>query len=276
MSKFAQWEDGESKLRYQGQLRKEEILQIADRLVSPRRRNDDKVYQAASLDLTVGAIFTQRDGEADAVGLDADPSVNVPDDEQPYVLLSPGEVAIVVTREEISLPLNIIANSLPVMSRTRDGILVLSHGHIDPGYRGYLVVRLLNMSSSAYKLRLGARIITLTLEQLSSIAEPYTDDYKDWDTVVGESKLSVEQTFPGAVLLDIQGRGLQQLIESNFEPLIEQLVESNVRPLIDTLQREMRRRLLFAVGAAAVLGALVATLVPAIMLIIQGFFAPHK
>jgi deoxycytidine triphosphate deaminase len=264
VSMFAQWDDQESKLRYQGQLRKQEILEIADRLVNPRRPSSDKVYQAASLDLTVGAIFTRRDGKPHAVRPSTDPNVSVPDADQPSISLSPGEVAIVVTREEISLPLNIIANSLPVMSRTRDGILVLSHGHIDPGYRGYLVVRLLNMSSSAYRLRLGARVITLTLEQLPGKAEPYEGPYKDLLTVESESILSVDQTFPAAVLLDIQGRGLQHLIESNVEPLI------------DRLQRKARKRLIFAVGAAAVLGAFVIAIVPAIVPIVQGFFVHHK
>jgi deoxycytidine triphosphate deaminase len=204
------WRNGESGLRvsglggqpYVGQLRKEEILRIADRLITPTPPPTSHQYQPASFDLTVGAIITK---EKEAIFWDHP-------DRHELVKLSPGEVALVLTREELHLPLDMVGNTLPVISKTLRGLLVLSHGHIDPGFEGALLVRILNIRKGDINLRISERILTVTFEQLPQRATRYEGPYNDYKALLEEAGQIVSDTAAGA-LLDVHGGGIDRLVD---------------------------------------------------------------
>lgn len=239
------WKDGLSGLNYQGTLRKEELVQIADRLIAPTPALDSNIFQPASIDLTIGTVIT-KEGEITFKPEDASDR---------FLKLRPGEMAMVITHEELNLPLNIVGYTLPIISKSLRGMLVLSHGQIDPGYRGGLLVRILNIRGNDMNVRLTERIITVTFEQLSHRAQPYLYGYKDLPALRSEAAEIVDTTAAGAVL-DIEGGSLERLVRQEIS---------------NRLRRTQARRVAFYTVAAALGGLAVKLLEFAIPFVQQHF-----
>ncbi len=114
-------------------LRHEELQAEIDagRLVS---QADQERIQAASYDLRVGTIF--RDGEiVNADHVERDRAFQI----------QPGELVSIFTLEEVNLPANIAGFAFAMNRLSSQGLLVLNPGHVDPGYRGPLTVKALNL-----------------------------------------------------------------------------------------------------------------------------------
>lgn len=208
------WTDGLSGLDYVGTLRKEEIVQIADRLITPTPPADSNMLQSASVDLTVGAVFTKDDE-----------LVLTPDETERFVTLKPGEMAIVVTHQELHLPLNIVGLTMPITTKSLRGLLLLTHGQIDPGYRGGIIVRVLNIRNQTIHIRLTERIITVMFEQLPVKALPYPFGYKDLAALRSEAADLATGTVAG-VVMDAEGGSLARLVRQEVS---DKLRESRVR-----------------------------------------------
>jgi len=96
--------------------------------------------------------------------------------------IEPGEVVFVLTEERLELPENMMAQLSPKRKLSHAGILTLGGFCIDPGYRGRLLIGLFNLSSTAYPLRPGRKVIAATFHQLEGselgnfpIPEPLED-----------------------------------------------------------------------------------------------------
>lgn len=118
--------------------------------------------EACSYDLRIGTVF--KDGQAissSASGL------------QSFVL-RPGEMLSMFTLEDISLPDNICATVFPINSQSSKGLLVLNPGHIDPGYKGPISVRVLNISKQDMLIKHEEPIFTIVFDELlSATTKPY-------------------------------------------------------------------------------------------------------
>ena len=95
---------------------------------------DLNLVSPSSYDMRVGTIF--RDGQIinSSHAKCADP-----------VIINPGEVVTMLTYETLDLPPNIAATAYAMNSQSLDGFLVLNPGHIDPGYKGTLSIKALNL-----------------------------------------------------------------------------------------------------------------------------------
>jgi dUTPase len=115
------------------------------------------------------------------------------DVEPPVVTLRPGQMVIVVGYEELQLPKNICGT---VYSRNRlqkDNILALNAGHVDPGFQGQIIIRLINLGSTIWTLRLGDPIFTIVFQTLDG-------EYKEKDIrtpveTLGAARRMAEQAF---------------------------------------------------------------------------------
>lgn len=89
--------------------------------------------------------------------------------------LHPGELALAVTLESISLPDNLVGWLDGRSSLARLGLLVHVSAHrIDPGWRGQIVLEMHNMGKVPLGLRPGMDICAINFETLSSpAARPY-------------------------------------------------------------------------------------------------------
>lgn len=99
--------------------------------------------------------------------------------------LHPGELALAVTLESISLPDNIVAWLDGRSSLARLGLMVHVTAHrIDPGWSGQIVLEMHNMGKLPLGLRPGMDICAINFETMSSPAlKPYNKrsdaKYKD-------------------------------------------------------------------------------------------------
>lgn len=99
--------------------------------------------------------------------------ISVPDSE--VFILHPGELALAITLESVSLPDNIVGWLDGRSSLARLGLMVHVTAHrIDPGWSGNIVLEFINAGKLPLALRPGMPIGALNFEVLSSPAKrPY-------------------------------------------------------------------------------------------------------
>ena len=87
---------------------------------------------------------------------------------QPTVTVQPGQMIFVVTGEDIAMPPNICGTVYSRNSLALAGVLALNAGHVDPGYHGPIVIRLINLRAIPWTLTLGDPIFTITFQTVDS------------------------------------------------------------------------------------------------------------
>jgi len=118
-----------------------------------------KYVEASSYDMRVGTIFREGQRIKSAQG---------------QAILQPGDIVSLFTLEELDLPADIAATAFAINAMSSEGILVLNPGHIDPGYRGPLTVRAINLRATPKAVDLGTRIFTVVFEKLpKKTSRPY-------------------------------------------------------------------------------------------------------
>jgi len=104
--------------------------------------------------------------------------------DQPFIL-HPGELALAMTLESVTLPADIVGWLDGRSSLARLGLMVHVTAHrIDPGWSGNIVLEFINAGKLPLALRAGMPIVALNFELLSSPAQkPYNKranaKYKD-------------------------------------------------------------------------------------------------
>ena len=83
---------------------------------------------------------------------------------QPTVTVQPGQMIFVVTREDIVMPPELCGTVYSRNSLALAGILALNAGHVDSGYQGPIVIRLINLRAIPWTLTLGDAIFTITFQ----------------------------------------------------------------------------------------------------------------
>lgn len=143
--------------------------------------NLEKQLGSASLDLRLGNEFKVFEHSRRSFIDTRDPEfhngmtrlIELKDDE-PFVF-HPKEFVLGVTVEEVFLPDNIAARIDGRSSLGRLGIIVHSTaGHIDPGFKGKIVLEMENIGMIPVLLYPGTRICQLVFQELkSSTSKPY-------------------------------------------------------------------------------------------------------
>src|ERR1700738_3518011 len=114
-------------------------------------KGEVRYVEACSYDLRVGTIF--REG----LPIKGEPG---------QAILQPGDIVSLFTLEELDLPDDIAATAFAINAMSSQGILVLNPGHIDPGFKGPLTVRAINLRATSKPIDLGARVFTVIFERL--------------------------------------------------------------------------------------------------------------
>lgn len=115
---------------------------------------------------------------------------HIPMNKQQTVTLKPGQMMFVVTQEDVKLPKHIYATVYSRNKLSRDGILALNAGHIDPGFEGPIIIRLINLKSTNYTLQLGDRIFTIVFGTINK---------KEGQELKGHNPISREETVQRAL-----------------------------------------------------------------------------
>jgi deoxycytidine triphosphate deaminase len=145
------------------------------------------IVEPASYDLRAGIALWKDKQSRDLKTLRFNPS----DTSQPVVTLQPGQMVFVITHEELNLPRTICGT---VYSRNRlqkENILALNAGHVDPGYRGPIIIRLINLGQTEWALALGEAVFTVVFHSLKDAATTGDVRSKE-DTLIAAQKTAAQ------------------------------------------------------------------------------------
>lgn len=139
-------------------------------VVQPRQKGDKYDTQPASYDLAAGrAVWKEiEDGKAALHEVAYDP--NLDSTQQPTVQLQPGQMIWVISQEELNIPIDCCATVFPKNHLAMGGIFAFNAGHVDPGYRGPIIIRLISLRATPYTITLGHPIYTVVFESLDKDA----------------------------------------------------------------------------------------------------------
>lgn len=144
-----------------GILTKNEIAQLIDDIELIKDATAINI-QGCSYDLRIGTIF--RDGQV--INADHHKAMD-------QHIIEPGEVVSIFTLEELQLPDDIAATAYPMNKQSSEGLLVLNPGHVDPGFKGPLTVRALNLRKVPMAISREADIFTVVFERLATPTQLY-------------------------------------------------------------------------------------------------------
>jgi deoxycytidine triphosphate deaminase len=84
------------------------------------------------------------------------------------LVVSPGEMVFVMSKETLNLPKNVFSQLSPRRKMTEFGIITLGGLAIDPGYNGKLLFGLFNISSENFKLVPNAKLVGAVFFELEN------------------------------------------------------------------------------------------------------------
>jgi deoxycytidine triphosphate deaminase len=142
----------------QERIRTEEL--ICDAKLRP---TGEAYVEAASYDLRVGTILW-KDRETGDLRME---SYVANQQDQPAVTLHPGQMIFVMTQEEIRLPLDLCGTVYSRNKLQKENILALNAGHVDPGYDGPILIRLINLSAQPWALAPGDAVFTVVFHTVA-------------------------------------------------------------------------------------------------------------
>ncbi|RZJ48872.1 MAG: hypothetical protein EOO19_06975 [Chryseobacterium sp.] len=135
-----------------------------------KKINGEYDVEPASYDLRAGTfIWKEIDSKGEHFPKTKKYDASLPVEEQESVTLQPGQVMFVITYEEVKMPINMCGTVYAKNKFSRDGILALTTGHIDPGIQCPIVVRLINLRSIPYTFFLGQPIYTIVFHRIEVI-----------------------------------------------------------------------------------------------------------
>ena len=113
-------------------------------------------------DLAVGTIYVPPDPLAwKDVGLKSHP------DGLASYELPPQGIAVILSKERLNVPKNMLGHALPKSALCERGLLLLNTGLVDPGFNGQLLGVVLNFSKESIALNAGDRFLRLVFTQLT-------------------------------------------------------------------------------------------------------------
>lgn len=179
----------------------EDIVRLAENegLINPCPDTEESgQYQPASFDLKVGTVIVPGEGKTGRHTLD------------------PGDIATVLTEEELNMPVDMAATVFPINNFSSQGLLVLNPGHIDPDYRGVVSIKLINLTENKEVIHQGMDIFTCLFESLARVAPEYPGEYYTPDERGDRLQKDDERSAPSA-LVEVQGEGVEDIAKRVYD-----------------------------------------------------------
>ena len=193
--------------------------------------------EPASIDLTVGDEAFVASGE------------EITKLSQGKLLILPaGEMALIITREELKLGARIVGHFGLRSYFTRKGLILLAGPQIDPGFEGTLHVVLCNLSPTELSLSYGEPFCTVEFHELSTVVEkPYTGDYQHQKGITPQEVTDIRQR---------RGYALSEVIK-NMQTIAQDI--GTLKESVEKLTSRTDKYMLIFVSslAALVIGILV-------------------
>jgi deoxycytidine triphosphate deaminase len=139
------------------------------------------------------------------------------------LVVSPGEMVFVMSKETLNLPKNVYSQLSPRRKMTEFGIITLGGLAIDPGYNGKLLFGLYNVSSEDFKLVPNAKLAGAVFYELED--EELLTDYIPPEAI---------DTYPSTLIEKIK----------KYEPIGLKTLEDSVREMekqLNVFKRSLTR-----------------------------------
>jgi deoxycytidine triphosphate deaminase len=158
-------------------------LLAQDKLMRNPARDDEGEFkvEAASYDLRIGTLVWQDPNTKNIRLLEFDEKKPVP---EPLTVL-PGQMVFVITYEELCLPREVCGTVYSRNKLQKENILALNAGHVDPGYEGPIIIRLINLGLHSWSTRVGDAVFTVVFNNVD--VEP---DFQPKDPRTKEQMIS--------------------------------------------------------------------------------------
>lgn len=156
--------------------------------------------------------------------------------------IPPGQMAILITEEVISMPLDHIG-FISIKYRVKiAGMINISGFHVDPGFRGQLKFSVYNAGPEPIVLQRGQKVFSIWFAQLDQRTNPYNGDHQDQTLITPTEvmQLQGEIASPGVILdkfnslekdyserinkIEIHHAGLQENLKWAFRALIGAII----------------------------------------------------
>jgi deoxycytidine triphosphate deaminase len=174
---------------------------------------------------------------------------------QPTVTVQPGQMIFVITHEDILMPVGLCGTVYSKNNLAGEGILALNAGHVDPGYEGPIVIRLINLRATSWTLTLGSPIFTIVFQTLGTSEHDLLRAHPpiSADQTLIRVRQSAEAALSNA-LFDLYADEIKRLLEEHYAS-----VESKLRTALadDFLKRADFGRALFEWSWRAVVTVIV-------------------
>jgi deoxycytidine triphosphate deaminase len=219
-----------------GVLNRDEIdrrLKRGELIKSARRKPDGNFdIEPASYDLVAGTVVWKdpalRDKKGEVRREVYKPGL-VPRD-QPSITVQPGEMVFVITHEEVLMPDNLCGTVLSRNKLAKEGILALNAGHVDPGYTGPILIRLISLRATPWLLRLGEPIFTIIFHTLDS---------SPGDKLISHDGLSMDRA--GAVVDEMAGNALSNALFDLYAHEMQRGLYEHYSNVLSDLRTELAK-----------------------------------
>jgi len=129
-------------------------------ILSPLRDEaGNPVVEPASYDLRAGIVLWKDQGSSQIIRQEFDEKKGPL--EQAVITLRPGQMVFVITHEELKLPDDVSGTVYSRNKLQKQNVLALNAGHVDPGYEGPIMIRLINLGAIPWPLTLGEAVFTV-------------------------------------------------------------------------------------------------------------------
>lgn len=124
-----------------------------------RDAKGNPVVEPASYDLRAGIVLWKDDVSRQITQQNYDEAKDAL--HQELVTLKPGQMIFVITHEELKMPADVSGTVYSRNKLQKENILALNAGHVDPGYEGPIIIRLINLGAIPWTLTLGDAVFTV-------------------------------------------------------------------------------------------------------------------
>lgn len=124
------------------------------------------------------------------------------DDKNTQVVIKPGQFALLLTDETITIPDNILAFISIKFSQKIKGLINVSGFHVDPGFSGKIIFSVYNAGPTTIVLEKGKPYFMIWFSQLTSSSKPYDGKHNGQNSISAEhvSALNGELASPNVLL----------------------------------------------------------------------------
>ena len=207
----------------------------------------EPIVEAASYDLRAGIVlWRDRDcAELETRYFDTDQAV------QPVVTLQPGQMIFVITHEELKLSPKVSGTVYSRNKLQKENVLALNAGHVDPGYQGPILIRLINLGAQPWAITLGQAVFTAVFHTVEPDPAFNPSDRRTKEETLDAAKKTAVSAFSNP-FHDLYKSEISRQLQEHYST-----AESNIRGALgeEFFPRKELTLLLVEIGAGIV-GAL--------------------